>query len=129
MNKAYKIILNELTMVGKNSISLKEVGNRVLTGYTREYETKEIIISSFRIDNVISKLLGLSRDKVKYKLSNGEIILNYEICNKENHLLKTNDIFSIRKHGKYKFGDILGHTKRDNYIVRIYKYIDENKNT
>ena len=125
LNKAYKLVLNELTMIGKNKINLKEVSNRVLDNYVREYDIKQIIVVSPRIDNVISKLMNISRDKVKTKFMNNEIIVNYELCHKESYILKENDIFSVRKHGKYKFINIVKNTKKDNYIIQIYKYIDK----
>lgn len=124
-NKAYKLITNELNAIGKISITLKEVSNRVLNNYKREYQTKEIIVPSPRIDSIISKLINISRDKIKNKFENDEIIINYEPCHKESYILKENDIFSIRKYGKYKFNSIIKNTKKNNYIVKISKYIDK----
>ena len=37
--------------------------------------------------------------------------------------LKENDIFSIRRYGKYKFVGIVKSTKKNNFIVRYLKYI------
>ena len=38
-------------------------------------------------------------------------------------LIKENDIFSIRRYGKYKFISIVNTTRKDNYIIRYQKYI------
>ena len=111
-------------MVGNHPIKIKEVPIDTISNYERKYEEIEIIVSSLRIDNVISRLIGTSRDAIKKKFLDDEIILNYEICHKLNYELKENDIFSIRKYGKYKFNGIIKETKKNNYIVKIYKYND-----
>jgi RNA-binding protein YlmH len=51
------------------------------------------------------------------------IILNYSLLKDGSINLKENDIFSIRKYGKYKFNKIIKNTKKDNIIIEYYKYI------
>ena len=34
--------------------------------------------------------------------------------------LNDNDIFSIRKYGKYRFDGVVKNTKKDNYVIKIY---------
>ena len=116
-------ILNNLIMIGNNSVKLEEIDFNYLSNYKRKYEENKIIVSSLRIDNVISKIIKTNRDKVIDKIKNKEIILNYEIVNKNSIILKENDIFSIRRYGKYKFIGIEKSTKKDNYIIKYLKYI------
>ena len=105
-------------------IKLKEVPLSTINNYQRKYEEIELIVSSIRIDTVISRLIGISRDSVKKIFQDNEIILNYEVLSKINYNLNNNDIFSIRKYGKYKYLGIIKTSKKDNYIIKIYKYID-----
>ncbi len=116
-------ILNNLIMIGNNNVKLEEIDFNYLSNYKRKYEENKIIVSSLRIDNVISKIIKTNRDRVIDKIKNKEIILNYEIVNKNSILLKENDIFSIRRYGKYKFIGIEKSTKKDNYIIKYLKYI------
>ena len=51
------------------------------------------------------------------------MIVNYDVMNKNSYILKENDIFSIRRYGKYKFVGIVKSTKKNNFIVRYLKYI------
>ena len=53
-----------------------------------------------------------------------EIILNYEVCHKLNYELKENDTFSIKKFGKYKYTGIIKETKKEKYLIKCLKYID-----
>ena len=83
-----------------------------------EYEDIEIIVSSLRIDTVISRLIYTNRNNIKNLINKKEIILNYNPLSNNSYLLKENDIFSIRKYGKYKFIGIIKNTKKD--VRRIY---------
>lgn len=124
MDSIYNLIIKEYNMVGNHHIKLKEVPLSILNNYTREYQEIEFIVSSLRIDNVISRIIGTSRETIKKKFYDDEIILNYEPCHKLDYNLNENDIFSIRKYGKYKFGGIIKNSKKGNYIIKCYKYTD-----
>ena len=116
-------IKDNLKMVGNKKVSLEEVDLSVLDNYERKYEEKEMIISSLRVDNVISGIINTSRKIALDKIKNKEVIVNYDVMNKNSYILKENDIFSIRRYGKYKFVGIVKSTKKNNYIVKYLKYI------
>lgn len=116
-------IKDNLKMVGNKKVSLEEVNLNVLDNYERKYEEKEMIISSLRIDNIISGIINTSRKVALDKIKNKEVIVNYDVMNKNSYILKENDIFSIRRYGKYKFVGIVKSTKKNNFIVRYLKYI------
>lgn len=116
-------IKDNLKMVGNKRVSLEEVDLSVLDNYERNYEEKEIIVSSLRIDNIISGIINTSRKVALDKIKNKEVIVNYDVMNKNSYILKENDIFSIRRYGKYKFVGIVKSTKKNNFIVRYLKYI------
>ena len=116
-------IKDNLKMLGNKKVSLEEVDLSVLDNYERKYEEKEIIVSSLRIDNIISGIINTSRKVALDKIKNKEVIVNYDVMNKNSYILKENDIFSIRRYGKYKFVGIVKSTKKNNFIVRYLKYI------
>ena len=124
IDKISDLIEKEYTMVGSNHIKLKEVPLSAIKEYKTKYQKIELIVSSLRIDNVISSLIGTSREAIKNKFNNDEIILNYNTCHKINYILKENDVFSIRRHGKYKFIGILKQSKKGNLVIECHKYID-----
>ncbi len=116
-------IKDNLKMVGNKKVSLEEVDLSVLDNYERNYEEKEIIVSSLRIDNIISGIINTSRKVALDKIKSKEVVVNYDVMNKNSYILKENDIFSIRRYGKYKFVGIVKSTKKNNFIVRYLKYI------
>lgn len=116
-------IKDNLKMVGNKKVSLEEVNLDVLDNYERKYEEKEMIISSLRIDNVVSGIINTSRKVALDKIKNKEVVVNYDVMNKNSYILKENDIFSIRRYGKYKFVGIVKSTKKNNFIIKYLKYI------
>ena len=115
-------IKNNLLLVKNSRIELIEVPLETLKEYHKEYETIEIIASSTRIDTVISRLIQTSRPNIIEKIKNKEIILNYDILKNNSYQLKENDIFSIRRYGKYQYIGIKKETKSKNYIIEKKKY-------
>ena len=116
-------IKDNLKMIGNKKVSLEEVDLSVLDNYERKYEEKEMIVSSLRIDNVVSGIINTSRKVALDKIKNKEVVVNYGVMNKNSYILKESDIFSIRRYGKYKFVGIVKSTKKNNFIVRYLKYI------
>ena len=91
-------------------------------------------LTSYNIDGFIIPIKNLSANQsfeVDYKdlelvidkIKNKEVIVNYDVMNKNSYILKENDIFSIRRYGKYKFVGIVKSTKKNNFIIRYLKYI------
>lgn len=115
-------IKNNLLLIKNSHIELIEVPLETLKEHHKEYESIEIIASSTRIDTVISRLIQTSRPNIIEKIKNKEIILNYDILKKNSYQLKENDIFSIRRYGKYQYIGIKKETKSKNYIIECKKY-------
>lgn len=116
-------VKDNLTMVRKYKVTLVEVPLSLLYDYKRAYEKHEIIVSSLRIDSIVSSIINSSRTKAIEKIKNKEVIVNYEVMNKNSYVLKQNDVFSIRRYGKYKFGGIVKSTKKNNYVIKYLKYL------
>ena len=111
-----------LVEIKNNKIELVEEDITITDNFKQEYIIKEYIVSSLRIDNVISTITNNSRNQVLDKFLNKEILLNYEEDIKPTRTLKENDIFSIRKYGKYKFSKIIKTTKKGGLIIEVLQY-------
>lgn len=113
---------SNLTSIKNIPITLKKEDLSIIENYQREYQEYETIVTSLRIDTIISRIIGLSRTMVISKIKNKEVYLNYEILTNNSYVLKENDVFSIRKYGKYKYNKVIKNTKKDNLIISYYKY-------
>ena len=116
-------IKSNLTSIKNSKVDLIERNPYYLKDYKQEYEECIIIVPSIRVDVIVSKIINSSRSNALEKIKNGDIYLNYELLTKPTYMLRENDIFSIRKYGKYKFNGIINETKKGNIIVNISKYV------
>ena len=111
------------TKVRNSSIELVRCELDYLEDFERKYETIEIIVSSERIDTVISSIIHCNRAMIKDKIKDKEILLNHELLKNNSYVLRVGDVFSIRRFGKYKYMGIVKQTKKDNYIIKCFKYL------
>lgn len=123
IDKMSSYIENSLYMIGNKYVTIEEVSLEYLENYKKKYEIKNIIVPSLRIDAVISKIINTSRSNSVDLIKNKCVILNYSVLKNDSSILKENDIFSIRKYGKYKFSKVVKNTKKDNIIIEYFKYI------
>ena len=123
LSELASFIKDNLLFIGNNRVELEEIPLFLMNNYERKYEKLSVIVASLRIDNVLSKIIGTNRDNIVEKIKNKEVIVNYEILNKNSYILHENDIFSVRKYGKYKYIGVINHTKKDNLVIEYLKYI------
>ena len=116
-------IKSNLTSIKNSKVDLIERDSYYLKDYKQEYEECIIIVPSIRVDVIVSKIINSSRSNALEKIKNGDIYLNYELLTKPTYMLKENDIFSIRKYGKYKFLGEINRTKKGSLVVKYLKYV------
>ena len=114
---------SNFTKVGNSSVTLKEIPLSTLEDYERDYEEIELIASSNRIDTIVSMLAHTSRSNISLMIKKKEIMLNYDFLKDNSYKLKENDVFSIKRIGKYKYIGVIKNTKSNHYIIKILKYI------
>lgn len=116
-------IKSNLISIRNSKVDLIEKNPYYLKDYKQEYEECIIIVPSIRVDVIVSKIINSSRSNALEKIKNGVIYLNYELLTKPTYMLKENDIFSIRKYGKYKFLGEINRTKKGSLVIKYLKYV------
>ena len=112
-------VKKELTMIGKYRVELQKASLPIQ--YERTFKDKKLLVSSLRIDQVVSKITSSSRNKGKEYFMNEEVMVNDEVCKNMSSILKEEDTFSIRRHGKYKVV-ATEKTRRDKYVIHLKHY-------
>lgn len=114
------LIDNNFNMIKNKYIKPKKVNEMIIT--KDKFNNFNIIISSMRLDCIVSKLANLGRnDAVKY-INDGFVLLNYKECKNIKKQVFEGDIISIRKIGKFKIRNEEKKTKKDNILLNISKY-------
>lgn len=86
-------------------------------------EEKSIIISSIRLDAVLSSAFNIARGKISDYIKGEKVFINFSIQTNGAKNVKENDIITLRGVGRIKVLNIVGKTKKDRIILNIAKYV------
>ena len=126
------IILNEiLDFVNSNISSLTRFSKSLIQTkkieklYQQEIKTEEIkiIVSSLRLDNIVSELARTSRTKAEEIINDGRVFVNFENIIKNSKTIKEADIITIRGKSRFKILEVIGNTKKGRFIIKVEKYV------
>ncbi len=81
------------------------------------------VVSSLRLDNIVSILAKTSRSKATEILEQERVFLNFKVETKSSKQVKVGDVITIRGKGRFEFKEIAGNTRKGRYIVKIDKYV------
>ena len=115
-------IINNIDIIAKRRVKINEVDISIISDYHYNYEELELLVSSLRIDNIVSTITNLSRSNVEQLFLDKFIFINYLNNIKKTYTIKENDIIAIRKNGKYKYIGINKVTSKNKYIIKLLKY-------
>lgn len=119
-----KFLLNNLQELNRFKKSNIEIINlSEITQKEQEFKEMKIIVSSLRLDNIVSELAKTSRSKALDLLKLEKIFINYKNENKATKSVCKGDIITIRGTGKFIINEILGNTKSGKYVIDVKKYI------
>ena len=87
------------------------------------YITRKTVISSYRLDKVVSALTKKSRQKAQAMVRGGLINVNFQTIEDCDHLCNNGDILSVSGVGRFKIGDEISGTKSGNVIVELKQFV------
>jgi len=122
MTTVLEFILFNYEKVGNSKINIEVVDINNLEEIIHNFEDKNIIVPSNRVDTVLAHVYKLSRSEVENKISKKELYINSKCVTSKTYTLKENDIVSFRKCGKFKYINIVKKTKSDNLVIMITMY-------
>lgn len=126
-DRTYIIVCDEISkylesnfmMVNKTPVSLNKVDK--IENAVVNYDDENILISSMRLDLVVSKTTNLSREKSKDYINAKCVRVNGVINTNNDYNIKVGDIISILKYGRIIIDEVVGTSKKDKIILKIKK--------
>ena len=85
-------------------------------------EEKQLVISSNRLDAIIARVFGMSREAAAELVSDGRIFINGRSVLKKEKSLAEGDRVSVRGFGKFIFASENGKTKKDRLMITVEIY-------
>ena len=113
--------LGGLTRFSKSEIIIENIEN-LRTVQIRK-EEREIIVSSLRLDNVISELARCSRNKALDIINMERVFVNFQCENKKTKQIKPGDMITVRGKGRFFIKELVGQTKSGRTIIKIEKFV------
>lgn len=120
LKENYDYIQEHLIQIKRSKIKLEIVKESI--EIKKEYNQKQFIISSFRIDKVVSIFYGIPRSKIKSMIQSGNIKVNHKVVEEGSFLCNNKDIISLRHYGRVMLIDEQRETKQGNHVVSGYFY-------
>ncbi|WP_426349461.1 YlmH/Sll1252 family protein [Alloiococcus sp. CFN-8] len=115
-------IQNNLLTIGKNPCEIVPVDdfNKLPAA---EFEEFNIIVTSRRLDNMVSALGSFSRGEAVKYIDRGLVLVNYLEAKEKSLMVKEGSTISIRGKGKFKVFNTVNNTKSGRSVIRINKFI------
>ncbi len=88
----------------------------------RTFEEEVILVSSLRIDGIVSKITRLSRAKAQVMIEQGQVLIDYVKIKDKSYELKGEERITIRGLGKFILGNSIGNSKSGRIKIIIKKY-------
>ncbi len=114
-------IKDNLTCIKHTNIKVTQIDN-LPDNIIREPEPTELVVSSLRLDVLISAVYKLSRSEASKLFATGKVFVNSKITENTSYQTKENDIISVRGFGRFVFIAQLRKTKKDRFVAEIKKY-------
>lgn len=119
----YEYIFNNVEKIGSVGVSKSDDISTFDFNVSNNFQQIKCIVSSLRLDCILSAVTKLSREKTSLLIRNIGVVVNYTTINSASEKLNIGDTFSIRGHGKFIFESISGTTKKDRICIIITKYV------
>lgn len=118
-----KFIIENLTKVGKNPCEVVKVDINSSKVPIYNFEKRNIIAASRRIDSIIASICGISRNNSVNLINKGLVLLDYEKVLAKDTEVDAGLVITIKGFGKFKIDEFIGETAKGRLKIAIRKYI------
>ena len=114
---------NELVQIGRNRVSMYEIGLDEAIIVEPRFKEMNIIVPSMRLDAVIGNIFRLSRNEANMFVKGGRVKVNHFVQQKPASKIKAGDILSVRTKGRAIVDSVTGTTRKGNIKLKVKKFI------
>lgn len=117
-----EMICRELTKIRRTSVrcTICESGGFV---YTPSLEKVRGSVASIRLDSVIALAFGASRSSLLSLIEHGSVFVNGKMITSNAFVPKSGDLISVRGHGRFRYCDAAGQSKKGRTWIELEKYV------
>ena len=114
-------LISNLDKIGKATCKVEVLGQyESLPQFN--FKEEVILVSSLRIDGIVSKLANISRAKAQLMVEQGKVMVDYVKIKDKSYEVKEDERITVRGTGKFILGSTIGSSKSGRLKVSIKKY-------
>ncbi len=117
-----EIICGELTRIRHTSVRCTVCRNEGFS-YTPVLEKIRGSVASVRLDAVMALAFGASRSSLISLIEHGNVFVNGKMVTSNACVLKEGDLVSVRGHGRFRYCDAAGQSRKGRTWIEIEKYV------
>lgn len=121
LNRISEYITDNIRRISHTSVTAKIV-SKIPDSILSEPHSSEIIVSSLRLDTIISSVYKLPRREASKLFSNGRVFVNSKPIENTSYKVKDNDIISVRGYGRFVFEKEIKLTRKEKLIISVKIY-------
>lgn len=122
-NDIAKYINGNLDKVGSVGAKVEEVNFNEVKVLEPNFKEINFTVPSLRLDSIVSGAINISREKTSLVIKNGNVLLNYLVCENVSKLLSEGDIFSVKGYGKFILKEVGNMSRKGKIFVKLNKYV------
>ncbi|MBP2622715.1 YlmH family RNA-binding protein [Streptococcus oricebi] len=100
--KFSQFFIDQVQKIAKTSVRLKEVDLKNQLVLVRKSVTRDILVSSLRLDKLLASSFKLSRKLASQLIAAKEVKHNYVVATNPSLLVGLDDLVSVRRYGRFK---------------------------
>lgn len=116
-----EFIIDNLRTISHVPVELIEYNGEVIKKIN--YEITKAFVTSLRLDSIIAAMYKISRAKAQDIIKSEFVKVNEAVILNVNHILKENDMVSVRGHGRFYLGNILGSSRSERIVIELKKVL------
>ncbi len=119
----FGFLANNLTKIGRYPCKISEYELSMGAVPDIKFDELNIIVTSLRLDCLVSGICNVTRSKSLALISNGSVLVDYVTIREKNYSVKYGDVITLRGYGKFKIVTTNGNTGRERIRLLIKKFV------
>lgn len=118
-DETMNFVVAQVEKIGKIAVRLEERKYTEIIIPKDEWSVEHVTVSSMRLDNLISTVYNISRQRSKQLIESGKVKINWAENVRPDFPLELLDIVSIRGFGRIQVQELEGKTKKEKYRLLL----------
>ena len=114
-----QFFIDNITKIAKVPVALKEISLSEILHTHESSDSKDILVSSMRLDKLVASTFKLSRNIASQLIFSKQVKVNYAIIDNPSLVIGLEDLVSVRRYGRFKVMKENGFSKSGKHKLTV----------